>query len=43
MAAHRVTQGCNPPLNDQVCPESLVTQGAVAAFLSRGPDLDFDL
>ncbi|MGD2102296.1 MAG: glycosyl hydrolase, partial [Acidimicrobiia bacterium] len=30
-----VTAGCNPPTNDQFCPDDYVTRGAMAAFLHR--------
>ena len=30
-----VTRGCNPPTNDQFCPDDLVTRGQMAAFLVR--------
>ena len=30
-----VTRGCNPPTNDQFCPDGLVTRGQMAAFLHR--------
>jgi hypothetical protein len=30
-----VTRGCNPPVNDQFCPNSSVTRGQMAAFLHR--------
>ena len=30
-----VTKGCNPPLNNQYCPDDLVTRGQMAAFLVR--------
>jgi hypothetical protein len=28
-----VTKGCNPPANDQYCPDDFVTRGQMAAFL----------
>jgi hypothetical protein len=31
-----VTKGCNPPDNDQYCPDDFVTRGQMAAFLVRG-------
>ena len=31
-----VTRGCNPPTNDNYCPDDLVTRGQMAAFLHRG-------
>ena len=30
-----VTKGCNPPVNDMYCPDSVVTRGQMAAFLHR--------
>lgn len=30
-----ITKGCNPPANDQYCPEDPVTRGQMAAFLHR--------
>jgi hypothetical protein len=30
-----VTEGCNPPVNDQFCPNSAVTRGQMAGFLHR--------
>ncbi len=30
-----VTRGCNPPINDQFCPNSTVSRGQMAAFLHR--------
>jgi LmbE family N-acetylglucosaminyl deacetylase len=30
-----ITAGCNPPANDQFCPEKNVTRGQMAAFLVR--------
>ena len=35
LAATGVTRGCNPPVNDQFCPNAPVTRGAMAAFLNR--------
>jgi hypothetical protein len=35
-----VTKGCNPPLNDLFCPNSLVLRDQMASFLSRALDLD---
>ena len=34
-----ITRGCNPPLNDRFCPDSTVTRGQMAAFLSRALNL----
>lgn len=30
-----ITKGCNPPLNDQFCPNRVITRGELAAFLRR--------
>jgi len=30
-----ITKGCNPPVNDEFCPDGLVTRGQMAAFLHR--------
>lgn len=30
-----ITKGCNPPANDQYCPDADVTRGQMAAFLTR--------
>lgn len=35
LAAAGVTKGCNPPHNDEYCPDAAVTRGQVAAFLVR--------
>lgn len=35
LAATGVTRGCNPPANDNFCPDAPVTRGAMAAFLHR--------
>jgi hypothetical protein len=35
LATAGVTKGCNPPVNDEFCPESYVTRGQFAAFLYR--------
>jgi uncharacterized delta-60 repeat protein len=31
-----ITLGCNPPANDEYCPDANVTRGQMAAFLVRG-------
>jgi glucose/arabinose dehydrogenase len=36
IAAAGITTGCNPPQNDQFCPDDRVTRGQMAAFLVRG-------
>jgi 5'-nucleotidase len=35
MAENGYTTGCNPPANDQYCPDEAVTRDQMAAFLSR--------
>jgi len=35
LAATGVTRGCNPPTNDNFCPNSTVTRGQMAAFMRR--------
>ncbi|MET0566974.1 MAG: S8 family serine peptidase [Acidimicrobiia bacterium] len=39
LAAINVTQGCDPPQNIRYCPDSLVTRGQMAVFLTRAFDL----
>ena len=42
IASAGITQGCNPPLNNEYCPSSPVTRGQMAAFLVRALDLTDD-
>lgn len=35
LADHGVTRGCNPPANDEFCPDDPVTRGQMAAFIRR--------
>ncbi len=35
MATNGVTSGCNPPANDNYCPDADVTRGQMAAFMKR--------
>ena len=35
LVAEGITRGCNPPVSDRFCPESVVTRGQMAAFLTR--------
>jgi hypothetical protein len=35
LAAAGITAGCNPPANDNYCPDRAVTRGQMAAFLRR--------
>ena len=35
LAAAGITQGCNPPDNTRFCPTSIISRGAMAAFLTR--------
>ena len=30
-----ITNGCNPPVNDEFCPPDKVTRGQMAAFIKR--------
>jgi len=39
LAAAGITKGCNPPTNDEYCPNAPVTRGAMAAFLNRALNL----
>ncbi|MGH8913662.1 MAG: S-layer homology domain-containing protein, partial [Acidimicrobiia bacterium] len=34
-----ITQGCNPPANDNFCPTRTMTRGEMAAFMARAFDL----
>ncbi|KAA3635169.1 MAG: hypothetical protein DWP92_11465, partial [Armatimonadetes bacterium] len=36
LAATGITKGCNPPENDDFCPDRAVTRGEMAAFVARG-------
>ncbi|MEA2000282.1 MAG: cadherin domain-containing protein, partial [Actinomycetota bacterium] len=40
LSAASITKGCNPPVNDQFCPEDPVTRGQMAAFLVRALGLN---
>lgn len=35
LAAANITNGCNPPANNQSCPTAYVTRGQMGAFLVR--------
>ncbi|MGA7281938.1 MAG: peptidoglycan DD-metalloendopeptidase family protein [Acidimicrobiia bacterium] len=37
--AEGITLGCNPPYNDEFCPERNITRGEMAAFLARALNL----
>lgn len=39
IAAAGVTSGCNPPANDQFCPDETVTRAQMASFLARALEL----
>jgi len=39
LATAGITKGCNPPVNDQFCPDRNVTRGEMAAFTARAFDL----
>jgi hypothetical protein len=38
LATAGITRGCNPPANDEFCPDDPVTRGQMAAFLVRALD-----
>jgi hypothetical protein len=40
LVAAGITFGCNPPVNDQYCPNKSVTRGQMASFLARALGLD---
>ena len=40
IAAARVTMGCNPPHNNEYCPDDSVTRAQMATFLTRALSLD---
>ena len=42
LALEGITQGCNPPTNDEFCPKDNVTRGQMAAFLVRALGLTDD-
>jgi hypothetical protein len=42
LAGERITQGCNPPLDDLFCPGRPVSRGEMAAFLRRALGLETD-
>lgn len=35
LAANGITNGCNPPTNDEFCPNDVVTRSTMAAFMRR--------
>ncbi|MPZ52956.1 MAG: S8 family serine peptidase, partial [Acidimicrobiia bacterium] len=39
LALRDITRGCNPPKNTRFCPDSAVTRGQMAAFLTRALEL----
>src|SRR5690606_10420923 len=39
LAAAGITRGCNPPANDEFCPDQPVSRGQMAAFLVRALSL----
>lgn len=39
IASADITKGCNPPINTRFCPESYVTRGQMAAFVTRALEL----
>jgi hypothetical protein len=42
LADQGITRGCNPPVNDQFCPDDPVTRGQMAAFMVRALGLTDD-
>jgi hypothetical protein len=42
LATAGITLGCNPPANDEFCPDRFVARGEMAAFLVRGLGLTDD-
>ncbi|HEX6220953.1 MAG TPA: S8 family serine peptidase [Acidimicrobiia bacterium] len=42
MSGMDITRGCNPPRNDQFCPDDPVTRSQIAAFFVRALGLDDD-
>lgn len=45
IAAVDITRGCNPPANDEYCPDDSLTRGEMAAFVNRAwnlPSTDTD-
>jgi 5'-nucleotidase/UDP-sugar diphosphatase len=43
LSAAGITKGCNPPANDQFCPNEFVTRAQMAAFFRRAIGGSFDL
>jgi hypothetical protein len=39
IAARGITEGCNPPLNNEYCPDDRVSRGQMAAFIRRALNL----
>lgn len=39
LARHRITLGCNPPENDNFCPERTLSRAEMASFFARALDL----
>jgi glucose/arabinose dehydrogenase len=39
IAEARITEGCNPPMNDRFCPDRNLTRAEAAAFLARALNL----
>lgn len=40
LAAAKITVGCNPPDNDEYCPDNTLTRGQTAVFLTRAIPLE---
>jgi 5'-nucleotidase len=43
LSASGITRGCNPPANDQFCPDREITRGEIAAFFNRAYHNEVDL
>ena len=40
LAAAGITKGCNPPVNDEFCPDETITRAEMATFLARALNLE---
>jgi len=43
LSASGITRGCNPPVNDQFCPDREITRGEIAAFFNRAYQAEVEL
>jgi hypothetical protein len=39
LANHDITKGCNPPANDEFCPDENLSRAQMATFLARALEL----